>query len=397
MFSKASRIVDRQDPFGLVQKVSPGGELDLGPGYLDPDLLPTSLVRNAFTTALEKYGWRALSYGADAGPWPLRELLAEMCMEWDGTPYGTDNVLVTAGTSHILDHLAARMAAPGDTVVVESPSYDLGCMILREHGLRLVGVPVDQDGVLPDALDWTVAQLRRSGARLAFAYLIPTFHNPTGALVSAERRRTVVAVARSHRLRIIEDNAYRPLPLAETDVPASLLSLADSGAVIQLGTFSKCLAPGLRLGWLIADPSSVQALASGAVFRSGGCPNHLVASATTELLAAGMFRGHLTRLRAGLTDRRDALVAGLRAGLPSGYQFMVPGGGLFLWIRPPAGIAEGQLCAATQRHGVVMAPGARFSTRPSEPAVRLAFSQYGPDDLGSAAAAICRGVAELHH
>ena len=379
----------------MLQSAPAQDVLDLGPGYLDPELLPVQWVTGLLAAAVHKHGWRCLAYGANAGPRQLRNQVAQLIGDWDGTPYTAENILVTAGTSQILDHLAGTVAAPGDAVIVDASSYDLGCAIFRQHGLRLVSVPGDREGMLPDAFGQTVERLRRAGTRIAFAYLIPTFHNPTGVLMPLSRRAGVVDTALAHRVPIVEDCAYRPLALDGAEVPPSLLTLAGRREVVQLCSFSKCFAPGIRLGWLAADADFVRRLASGGMFASGGGLNHFVATGMAELLDSGRFTRHLTALRRGLTERRDALAAGLRHGLPDGYRFVTPGGGLYIWIRPPEGSSEQRLCAAAERRGVRILPGARFSVASQPPALRLSFAQCGPRTLRSAAGRISEAFRGL--
>lgn len=374
---------------GVTQFVPRPGVTDLGPGYLDDALLPVVALRDAFASAVGRYGPRALAYGANAGPGPLRDRLAALCARWDDAPYRADNILVTAGTSQILDHLAGTLAAPGDTVLVEAASYDLGCAIFAQHGLRVVRVDCDEAGMCSGALRHAVEQQRAEGRLVAFCYLIPTFHNPTGRVMPLARRRDLVAVAADLRVPVVEDNAYRAVALDGAPVPPSLLSLAmaapaaDWTGVLQVSSFSKWLGPGLRLGWLAATAEVVDRLAAGAMFVSGGGVNHAMALAVSDLLGAASLGTHLAGLRRGLAARRDALAGSLRGHLPEGYRFDAPAGGFFVWLRLPDGVAEDRVVAAAERNGVAVAPGDRF-TGGGPPAVRLSFSFHPPEVLSAA-------------
>ena len=390
-----NRSIPGMWPPGIVQFVHRPGIVDVGPGYLDPSLLPVDALREGLDAAARAYGPALLGYGTNAGPLPLRTLLAAVQSRWDGTPYGPEHVVITGGTSQMLDHLTGTLAAPGDVVLAEAPSYNWGCGVFQDHGLDVVRVPGDADGVDPDALQRRIDEQRRAGRRIAFVYVIPTYHNPTGRVMSPERRLQLLEVAGAHQLPIIEDNAYRDIVLDDAPPPPSLLSLAERRQVIQLSSFSKCLAPGLRLGWLSADAGTVERLEASNLLISGGCLNHLVALTVLQLVESGWHYDHVTGLRRALAARRDALVAGLREHLPPGFRFAVPGGGFFIWLELPAGVEDVALREAAERRGVSFAPGSAFAPPDGGRAARLCFSLHPPDTLRTAAerlGAACRDV-----
>ncbi len=356
-----------------------------GPGYLEPALLPVDLVGAAYAAALAEFGAAALSYGADQGNEVLRAGLAAREAAASGHPSGPEHVLITAGTSQALHLICTAMAAQGCTVLVEQLSYDFARRIITDQGLRLREVPVDDGGMDPRALHRAIAAERAAGRGVGFVLLNPTFHNPTGTLVGPDRRRELLAVAARHGVLLVEDDAYAELGLDGRDRPPSLVSLADYDGVIRLGTFAKTIGPGLRLGWLVAHPSVVSALARRGVFVSGGCVNHTTSLAVATLVRDGHYDRHLDWLRAGLRERRDALVGALRAELGGLAEFTTPGGGFFLWLRFPPGRTETELLAAAAAVGVHAAAGARFGTA-GGPAVRLAHSFTPPGGLAEAAA-----------
>ncbi|MEU1722550.1 PLP-dependent aminotransferase family protein [Nonomuraea sp. NPDC005692] len=373
---------------GVVQSVAPPGTTDLGPGYLGPGLLPVDLLAEAYTEAMTGYGAAALAYGDDRGALTLRAALAAR-----GVAGGPRGVLVTAGTSQALHLLATALARPCDAVLVEDSCYDLGRLILTDCGLRPYGVPGDACGMDPQALDAALTRIRP-----AFVYLNPTFHNPTGRVVPLGRRRELLAVARRHATTIVEDDAYADLRLDGDAGPPALACLDGHRGVIRLGTFSKSLAPGLRLGWLTAEPAVADRLAAHGVFQSGGCPNHTTSLAVATLLERGHYDRHLLWLRERLRERRDALVDVLTARLGDGFALDRPAGGLFVWVRADRG--EAGLLAAARRAGVLVAAGSRFAPAPvpaSVPgsaagsgggaagAVRLAYGLNRPDELAAAA------------
>lgn len=370
---------------GIVQFVQRPGIVDIGPGYLDPVLLPVDALREGLDAAAAAYGPAILGYGANAGPLPLRMMLARVQSGWDGTQYGPEHVVITGGTSQMLDHLTGTLAAPGDVVLAEEPSYNWGCGIFREHGLRVVRLAGNESGIDPESMERRIDEERCAGRRIAFVYVIPTFHNPTGRVMSRERRLLLLKVAAAHGLPIIEDNAYRDIVLDGGSPPPSLLALAGHRDVIQLSSFSKCLAPGLRLGWLSADAATVERLEASHLLISGGCLNHVVALAVLRLAESGWLDRHVSGLRRELAARRDALVAGLREHLPPGYRFEVPAGGFFIWLELPPGIEEAALGKAAERRGISFALGSVFEPPPGIRAVRLCFSLHPPGTLRAAA------------
>lgn len=380
---------------GIVQSVAPSGLCDLGPGYPDDRLVPAADISRAVAEAIRRYGVTALAYGHNQGPLPFREALAARLSRRDGDDVRPEQLLVTAGTSQTLDVLAGALASPKDVVLVESLSYDLGLRIFRDRGLAVREVAMDASGVRPDALERAVREERAAHRNVAFAYLVPTFHNPTGTLMPRARRRDVLDVAHRNGLLLLEDDAYGELALGDEEPPPALSTLAGHRGSWRLGTFSKSLAPGLRLGWLAADAESVARLAARGLFDSGGCPSQLAALGVAELLRDGGYGHHLDRLRGALGARRDALAVTLRALLPGTYDVTVPGGGLFTWIGLPPGRGEQDSAAAARRAGVLVARGSRFGT-PTRPALRLAHGAHSPDRLRAAARALAAAWGHPH-
>jgi 2-aminoadipate transaminase len=369
---------------GVVQAVSPPGTIDLGPGYLEPCLLPVDLLREAYTAALVKFGAAALSYGDNRGARPLREALAVRIGRADGRPCTASNVIITAGTSHALYLIATLLAAPGQVVLVEQTSYDLGRVLFRDCGLRIREVPADSSGMDPAALEEAVAAERAAGRKVAFGCLTPTFHNPTGVLTPPQRRSELLNVARRQEILLVEDDAYADLDLDGAAATCSMAGLVGYQGVIRLQTFSKTLAPGLRLGWLLAEPEVASRFARHGLFASGGSANHLASLAATMMLRSGEYDRHLSWLRVQLKERRDALASGLQRHLGEEISFVLPQGGFFLWLRWRGQRSEHTLTERARRSDVLVAAGTRFGTTTS-PSLRLAYSFNHPDRLADAA------------
>lgn len=370
---------DRQWRAGTVQAVSPPGTADLGPGYLEPGLLPVDLIGEAYARMVPEFGAAALSYGENRGALPFREAVADRTAALDGLSCAPENILVTAGSSHGLHLLGTALAAPGQQVLVERTGYDFGRAVLRDCGLVLGEVGIDADGIVPEALD---KALSAAAGQVAFIVLTPTFHNPTGTVMSLQRRLAVLEVAARHQVLLVEDDAYAELDLDGTGVPPSLASLAGQRGVVRLRTVSKVLGPGLRLGWLQADRTIIDRLASRGLLVSGGSANHTCSLAVAILLRDGGFDRHVDWLRRRLRDRRDALYEAITEQLHGLVEVRRPQGGFFLWLR--AGQPETSLLGTALDAGVVVSAGSRFGLTETT-AVRLSYS-FNPPPLLRAAA-----------
>ncbi len=369
----------------IVQIVHQPGVLDLGWGHPDPALLPVGGLRDAVGAALDRYGAAALAYGNQQGPGPLLRWLIDYICKREGRAPAAAEIIITGGISHALDQVCTLLTRPGDTVLVEQPTYHLAVRILREHPLDLVAVPSDASGLRPEAVADTIASLRREGRTPRFLYTVPTFNNPTGVSLSAERRRTLIDVAVAAGLTIVEDDAYRELAY-DGPAPPSLWSLAPTGTVIRLGSFAKAVAPGLRLGYLTAAAATVERIRGGGVLDSGDGINHFTANTVAAFCEDGGFVAQGDHLRAAYRARRDALAAALTEHLSPDWQWALPAGGFFIWVRLPEGRDAAALLPRAVAAGVGYAPGQRFHLDGGgERFLRLAFGLYEEAELTEAA------------
>jgi 2-aminoadipate transaminase len=350
------------------------GIIELKWGDPDMELLPAAALARATAVALERDGPSALNYGAEQGPGRLIEQLCAWLERREGVASPAEQVFITGGISYALDLLCTLLARPGDVALVESPSYHLAMRIFRDHGLELVAVPADECGMQVGALPHIVEALRQQGRQPRFLYTVPSFGNPTGVSLIPKRRATLAAFARSTGLLVLEDDVYREL-WYDGPAPPPLRSLAPDGPIVRLGSFSKILAPGLRLGWLLASPEIVRQCAGSGLVDSGGGASHFTAHAVAAFMELGLLDEHVEVLRVAYRQRRDVLLDALKRFLPRDCAWVRPGGGFFVWVRLPEGSDSTALLHVAETAGVSYAPGSRFCVgEGGECYLRLAFS-----------------------
>jgi 2-aminoadipate transaminase len=369
------------------------GFVEFAFGEPDPALLPVGLVREAATRALGAGGAAALAYGSNPGPEALRAAIAERAAAREGLALSADDLLVSGGNSQALGQVMTLLTDPGDVVFVECPTYNLALGIVADHAVDVVGVPLDEEGLDVDALDAAVREVKASGRRPRLLYTIPTYHNPAGVSLSAPRRLRLLDLARREDLVLVEDDVYRELAYAG-EAPPSLRALDPAAPVVRLGSFSKSLAPGLRLGWIDAPSVLRERLSADGVLESGGCVSQFSAHLVAALLAAGAYGAHVTMLRLAYASRRDALATALREHLPAGCEFALPAGGFFLWVTLPPGLTATGLLPVAERHAVGFAPGHRFRTDEEDRSRRLCFSLFDEASLAEGARRLGAAVAE---
>lgn len=372
------------------------GVIDLGLGHPDPALLPVDAIQQASDRAIVCYGAHALGYGYATGPGPLADWLRQRISQREGRMPDADEIAITGGISHALDQLVTLCTQPGDVALVESPTYHLAVRILRDRPLKLVAIPGGPSGPDPAALSELIVSLKRRGERPRLLYGVPTFNNPTGLCWSDEVRQAVVALAARERILIVEDDAYRELAY-DGEAPRSLWHIAPAGVVARLGSFSKSLAPGMRVGWITAGRDVIARIRTCGVMDSGGGPNQFAAMTVTAYCEDGAFEPQVARFREAYRSRRDALMCALATHLPAGWHARTPAGGFFVWLRLPPGMASEALLPVAEANGVSFVPGRRFfcDGRGGDDALRLAFTLYPPAQLEEAAMRLAQAMRRM--
>jgi DNA-binding transcriptional MocR family regulator len=301
-------------------------------------------------------------------------------------------VLITSGASQGLDLAASHILQPGDTALVDVPTYHLAMRILRDHPVQLVAVPSDADGILVDGLARVVADLRQRGERPRLLYTIATFRNPTGSTLPAQRRAALVTYAAAEGLVIAEDDTYRELAY-DGPTPPSLWSL-DPSTVVRIGSFAKSVAPGLRVGYVTATTDLVERIAAGGLLDSGGGTTHFAGTVLAEYAASGDYAAQVERFRVAYRSQRDRLLASLAEHLPTGTRWTHPAGGYFIWVDLPDGVRVRAVGDAAVSEGMDFISARAFYVDPdvAPEALRLAFSMHPPDTLAEAAARLGRAI-----
>ncbi len=373
----------------LTQYEPRAGVIDLAWGHPDPNLLPVQELRDASHRAMERHGSDILEYGSTAGSPPLIDFICERLAETDARAPRPEEVVVTSGASQGLDLVSTLLLTPGDTVLLDVPTYHLGISILSDHPVRLQAVASDADGIVLEDLARVVGQLRRDGERPRLLYTIATFHNPTGRNMSVARRQALVDLAAQEGLLIAEDDTYRELSY-DGPSPPSLWALDRAGVVVRIGSFAKAVAPGLRVGYVSATPHIVGRMATGGLLDSGGGMNHFAATVLAEYAASGDYARQIERFKAAYRGQRDALLAGLAAHLPDSASWSRPGGGYFVWVDLPPGMRADELLPVAVERGMAFLPGHRFFPDEGQApgALRLAFSMHPPARLEAAIASL---------
>jgi DNA-binding transcriptional MocR family regulator len=369
-----------------IQLVQRPGIAEFGWGHPDPALLPASDLAQAAALTLSR-DWRAaLAYGADQGPGRLIDRVRRRLGQIEGSTPSAEQVMITGGISQALDMICAQITRPGDVALVEAPTYHLALRIFRDRGLRIVAVPGDSQGLHVDAAEAMLHMLRSSGERVAFLYTVATFGNPSGATLAADRRYALAALARRDSLMVIEDDAYGEL-WYDTPPPPPIFNLATAGQIVRVGSYAKVLAPGLRVGWMLASPDLVRRCAGCGVLDSGGGVNHFTAHIIATFIELGLLDAHVERLRAALRERRDALLSALARHLPSGCTWNPALGGFFVWVRLPVGVDSAAILPAAEAAGVSYLPGEHFYAEGGgQNYLRLSFSLLPPEQLAEGAA-----------
>lgn len=339
--------------------------------------LPTSLVSSALERVMHDHGAQALQYGSGQGTPELREHILEV-MALEGIRGRVDDVVVTTGSQQALDLVTKLFINPGDVVLAEAPSYVGAIGVFRSYQAEIAHVAMDADGLIPQSLRETIAALKAAGKTIKLLYTIPSFHNPAGVTLSWERRVEILEICRSNGILVLEDNPYGLLYFDQPG-PQAMRSI-DTDGVVYLGTFSKTLAPGFRVGWALA-PHAIREkliLANESAILS---PSAFSQYAITEYLQQADWKAQINTFRGVYRERRDAMLSALAESLPE-CSWNVPRGGFYVWVTLPAGLDSKEMLPRAVKELVAYTPGtAFFADGDGHEQVRLSFCYPTPEAI----------------
>ncbi|MCS6996907.1 MAG: PLP-dependent aminotransferase family protein [Casimicrobiaceae bacterium] len=363
------------------------GIVSFAGGFPDAALFDVEGVREAAQAALVADPAGALQYGATEGYGPLRASIAEL-LQAKGAPVSAEQLIVTTGSQQALDLLGKTLISPGDRVIVEAPTFLAAIQCFRLYGARLIGAPIDGEGVLVESLERLILEHRPK-----LIYLIPTFGNPSGATLSPERRRRVLELAVEYRVLVVEDDPYGELWFDHPPPPSLLALTAGMPAarewLAHCGSLSKVLSPGLRLGWLVAAPELLTKAVMCKQFSDAHTSTFAQLTAQ-HYLASGRMAQAVARVRAAYGERARTMCAALERRLGAALSFVRPRGGMFVWARLTApGADSAEFARRALDRGVAFVPGTPFfAEQPDRASFRLSYATSNLEQIE-------QGVARL--
>jgi 2-aminoadipate transaminase len=354
--------------------------LSLAGGLPGPEVFPKEELAAIASRVIEELGDSALQYSPTLGVMPFREAVVDFVKGKGVKVNDNDRVAVTTGSQEAIYLLAMTLVNPGDGIVVESPTYLAALNVFRYHEAEFIPVPIDENGMRTDLLEGSIKKAKQRGINVKMVYTVATCHNPTGVIMSDDRRKELLEVASKYDLLVIEDDPYSFFVFDDTNF-THLKTMDSEGRVIYLGTFSKILAPGLRLGYMIADRQLTRAveLAKQMVdLHSSTLSQYIALYAIRE----GVVDKTIEKARKAYKEKRDVMVDALEEYMPEGSHWFKPKGGLFAFIYLPEGVDTADMLPTAIDRGVAYVPGRNFfSDGSGANAMRINFSYLSPDKL----------------
>jgi DNA-binding transcriptional MocR family regulator len=344
--------------------------------------MPAEGVRAAADAVLARDPAGALSYGPGSGYGPLRDWIA------DRHQVEPECVLVTNGSLQGGIMLFHHLLSPGDTALVEAPSYDRTLLALRDCGAELIPIPLEDDGLDVIGLE----SILEAGARPKLIHTITNFHNPAGCTLSLAKRERLLELAAQHKFVVFEDDPYREVRFEGDDLP-TILSLDNEGRVVYASSFSKTIAPGVRVGYLIGRPDTIAAIQRDAV-NTYISPNMLAEAIVAEFCMSGAIDESISTVRKALRERRDAVARALEQHVEEA-RFVLPQGGYFLWVDLPEEVDTALLLSAAEERGVTFVKGADFMLEGGHSSLRLAYSAVSPDEAAEGVERLAKALAGM--
>lgn len=379
----------------LLKYTKTPGVISFAGGNPDPAVFPVAEFAEA-AQILSHEGRDVLQYGATNGYDPLKNYIAEWMAPRMGRRTGPDEILITTGSQEGMDLLCAVLINEGDTIIVEGPTYPGALHAMRNRGARFLSVPCDKDGLRVDLLPSVIEEGRKNGHKIKFIYTIVNFQNPSGATLTAERRAELLKIAEKYDLLIFEDDPYGHLRYEGENVPTIFsMDKEQSGRVVYACSFSKILAPGTRVAWIVGDKDLINKMV---MIKQGTnlCTSVVAQALVYEYCRLGHLDGFLPKIIAHYAKKRDAMDAAFRNYLPQNAIFHRPEGGFFFWIQVP-GVDSTKLFIKAIEHGVAFVTGPSFYAEPGEGAdfMRTCFTFAQPEEIEEGAKRLAAAIKEL--
>ncbi|MBI3699407.1 MAG: PLP-dependent aminotransferase family protein [Afipia sp.] len=362
-------------------------------GNNDADQVPVETLTAASNAVLAREGATLATYGLNSGPLgyrPLREFLVGKLKRDAGIDCTADEILITSGSLQGLDLVNGVLLSPGDTVLIEQECYQGSITRLTRRGVNIVGIPLDDDGMRIDAVGKALAELKAKGVRPKYIYTIPTVQNPTGTIMSEQRRRELLKLSADYGVPIFEDDCYADL-IWNGKRPPAIYAMSKANNVVHIGSFSKSVAPALRVGYIVAKWDVLSRILSIKTDAGSGALEQMVLA---EFCAAH-FNDHVPKLTKGLRVKLDTLMDALAEQFGTAAEFDHPKGGIFLWVKLPDNVDTMKLYQAALAAGIAINPGTEWSVNAahSKSRLRLCFASPSVQDIRDGVAAlaeVCR-------
>lgn len=377
-FNYSKRVpADGTDAVGTILKAAADPQIiSFAGGLPAPELFPVKEMKEAVDRVFAKHGQEAMQYGAAKGVTALRKLIQKHVKDKEDVDAELDNVLVTTGSEQVLDLVGKAFVDPGDTVLVEQPTYLCALDVFKTYGANFAGVEMDEQGMKMDCLE----EALKSHPNTKLIYTVPNFQNPTGRTMALERRKQLAELAAKYDVYVLEDNPYGEIRFAGQHVPA-VKSFDQTGHVFYMSTFSKTLAPGFRLGWLVADEDVVNKLT---VLKQSADlhTDNLAQYAVVEFLQNNDLDAHVKEISDLYGKRKQLMVDGIKKYFPAGVKYTDPEGGMFLWVEVPGVDDTVALFKECLKHNVAFVPGDPFFAGAAQPGTfRLNYSNAQEDKI----------------
>jgi 2-aminoadipate transaminase len=356
-------------------------KFDFTGGNNDADRLPLDGLIAAADAVLRREGRTLSTYGLNSGPQGylrLREFLVAKLKADAGIACAAEDILITSGSLQAIDIVNATLLARGDTVIIEQECYQGSINRLNRLGVTAVGIPLDKDGMRVDALVTALDDLKRKGVRPKYIYTIPTVQNPTGTILPVERRREMLRLSAEYGVPIFEDDCYCDL-IWSGERPPAIYAMSERGGVIHIGSFSKSIAPALRVGYIVAPWAVMSRMLPLKTDAGSGALEQMVLA---EYCTANFFK-HVPVLRRGLRAKLEALMESLKEHFGTAVEFDDPKGGIFLWVKLPDGVDAMKLYQPALAAGVAINPGPEWSVNKeySRSRIRMCFASPSHEEI----------------